>query len=179
MYATFYFIFSESLINFTPKTKIENVTLIFTGQIMGLYALYIVNSSGTLIYQRNLDPTVNKLDDNDYIRVGSTFHTLCAMADQVSPVRGSSGIDTLYSDAFALKCLRTMTGFTFFLIADRRAPDSDLTEVLNAVYTMYSDYVGKNPFSSDGQRVKVEKFEEKITVLTRRFANHFKTHYKH
>ena len=102
-----------------------------------------------------------------------------AMADQVSPVHNSNGIDTLYTDTFALKCLRTLTGYTFFITADRLAPDSDLTEVLNAVYTFYSDYVGKNPFSSDGQRVKVEKFEERITALARRFASHFKTHYKH
>ena len=145
---------------------------------MGLFALYITNSAGTLIYQRNLDPTLPKLPDNDYIRAASTFHTLNAMAKQAAPIV-SSGIDTLYTDTFALKCLHTLTGFTFFILADRKAPDSDLSEVLSAIYMHFADYVQKNPFYTEGQRVKVQKFEDKITLLTKRFVNHFKTHYKH
>ena len=145
---------------------------------MGLFALYITNSAGTLIYQRNLDPTIPTLPDNDYIRMGSTFHTLNAMAKQAAPVV-STGIDTLYADTFVLKCLHTATGFTFFVLADRKAPDSDLAEVLSAIYMHFADYVQKNPFYTEGQRVKVEKFETKVTALSKRFAQHFKTHYKH
>ena len=145
---------------------------------MGLYSLYIVNSSGTLIYQRNLQSNLPKLEDNDYIRIGSTFHTLNAMAKQAAPIFSRVGIDTLYTDTFAMKCLETRTGFTFFLLADRRAPDSDLSEVLSAVYRDFSDYVNKNPFYTDGQKVKVEKFEERVTKLAHRFEQHFKAHYR-
>ena len=145
---------------------------------MGLFALYITNSAGSLIYQRNLDPTIPKLPDNDYIRAASTFHTLNAMSKQAAPI-ASGGIETLYTDTFALKCLHTSTCFTFFITADRRAPDSDLNEVLSAIYMHFADYVQKNPFYTEGQRVKVEKFDDQVTTLYGRFVQHFKTHYKH
>ena len=125
---------------------------------MGLYSLYIVNSSGTLIYQRNLQTNLPKLDDNDYIRIGSTFHTLNAMAKQAAPVV-SGGIDTLYTDTFAMKCLETRTGFTFFLLADRRAPDSDLSEVLSAVYRDFSDSSIKIHFTRTDKKSKLKNFK--------------------
>ena len=37
-----------------------------------LLSLYIVNRAGTLVFQRNLDPTLPKLSSNEYLRVGST-----------------------------------------------------------------------------------------------------------
>lgn len=53
-----------------------------------LHALYIINKSGGLIYQqdlKDLSPAAPKLSSNDHLRLGSTFHSMHAIAALVIP----------------------------------------------------------------------------------------------
>lgn len=50
-----------------------------------LHALYIINKSGGLIYQQDLSPAAPKLSSNDHLRLGSTFHSMHAIAALVIP----------------------------------------------------------------------------------------------
>ena len=103
-----------------------------------LLSLYIVNRAGTLVFHRNLNPSLPKLSSNEYLRVGSTFHSLHELAKQAAPIQ-SGGILKLEANNFSLQCLQTLTGMKFVIIAETGAPSLD--RVLERIYQFYSDYV--------------------------------------
>lgn len=45
-----------------------------------LHSLYIINKSGGLVYQQDLSAAAPKLSSNDHLRLGSTFHSMHAIA---------------------------------------------------------------------------------------------------
>jgi trafficking protein particle complex subunit 4 len=50
--------------------------------------LFIVNKSGGLVHHRILNASAPpKLSTNDWLRIGSTFHSLHAIAAEASPVK--------------------------------------------------------------------------------------------
>jgi len=63
---------------------------------------------------------------------------------QLSPAKGSSGMELLEADGFVLQSFDTPTGVKFFVTAEPDAKNLDL--VLREVYTHYADFVLKNPF---------------------------------
>ncbi len=94
--------------------------------------LFIINQSGGLIYNKNLDSSAPQLSTNEWLRLGSTFHGLHAISSQVilifiylvhliiiflkftinfkiAPVK-SNGIEKLETESFGLQCLQTLTG---------------------------------------------------------------------
>lgn len=60
-------------------------------RIMVFLHLFIVNKSGGLIYHRPLSAKAPKLGTNEWLRIGSTFHSLHAIAAEASPVRLPNG----------------------------------------------------------------------------------------
>ena len=54
---------------------------------MGFLHLFIVNKSGGLIHHRPLGANAPKIGTNEWLRIGSTFHSLHAIAAEASPVR--------------------------------------------------------------------------------------------
>uniref|UniRef100_T1J409 Trafficking protein particle complex subunit n=1 Tax=Strigamia maritima TaxID=126957 RepID=T1J409_STRMM len=52
-----------------------------------------------------------KLNTNEKIFLASMFHSLYAIASQLSPEVQSSGIEVLEADTFKLHCFQTLTGF--------------------------------------------------------------------
>lgn len=54
---------------------------------MGFLHLFIVNKAGGLILHRPLGPAAPKIDTNEWLRIGSTFHSLHAIAAEASPVK--------------------------------------------------------------------------------------------
>ena len=54
---------------------------------MGFLHLFIVNKSGGLILHRPLGPAAPKIGTNEWLRIGSTFHSLHAIAAEASPVK--------------------------------------------------------------------------------------------
>lgn len=53
--------------------------------------LFIVNKSGGLIHHRPLSVRAPKISTNEWLRIGSTFHSLHAIAAEASPVRLPQG----------------------------------------------------------------------------------------
>jgi trafficking protein particle complex subunit 4 len=45
-----------------------------------LHSLYIINKSGGLVYQQDLSSAAPHLSTNDHLRLGSTFHSMHAIA---------------------------------------------------------------------------------------------------
>jgi len=54
---------------------------------MGFLHLFIVNQSGGLIHHRPLGPLAPTIGTNEWLRIGSTFHSLHAIAAEASPVK--------------------------------------------------------------------------------------------
>lgn len=54
---------------------------------MGFLHLFIVNKSGGLILHRPLGPKAPSIGTNEWLRIGSTFHSLHAIAAEAGPVR--------------------------------------------------------------------------------------------
>jgi hypothetical protein len=86
--------------------------------------LFIVNKSGGLIHHRRLSPRAPTIGTNEWLRIGSTFHSLYAIAAEASPVRSNStnntggrgdGIERIEGDGILLYCYQTRTGIKFVL----------------------------------------------------------------
>ena len=134
---------------------------------MGFLQLMIINKSGGLIYNQNLSPQAPELNDNDWLRIGSTFHSLHAIATQVAPVV-SAGIEKLETETFRLQCFQTLTGIKFIITAD--AGTTALDVVLRMIYELYSDYVLKNPFYELEMPIRCHLFTTHVTNLIQSFV---------
>ena len=129
-----------------------------------LYTLFIVNRAGGLIYHRDLSP-VPKQGSNEYLRLASTFHSLSAIAAQLSPVP-SSGITSVEAPTFTLHCFETPTGLKFFVTCRPRLPD--VTGFLRRVYEAYAEAVLRNPFYELDMPIRVRLFDARIEAEMRR-----------
>eukprot|EP00752_Nemacystus_decipiens_P016409 g14666.t1 len=130
--------------------------------------LFVVNKSGGLIYNQNLSAAAPRLTSNDWLRLGSTFHSLHAIAAQVAPVP-SSGIEKLETDTFKLQSFQTLTGVKFVITAEAGTPD--LGAVLHEIYELYTDYVLKNPFYELEMPIRCELFTLYLEELIERHSN--------
>ena len=84
---------------------------------MSFLDLFIVNKSGGLIHHRSLSEKAPQIGTNEWLRIGSTFHSLHAIAAEASPVRGvtDDGIEMIESEGLVLCCFQTRTGIKFVL----------------------------------------------------------------
>jgi trafficking protein particle complex subunit 4 len=130
---------------------------------MSLYTLYIVNKAGGLIYNRDLSP-VPKLGGNEYLTLASTFHSLHAIAKQLSPVQ-SGGINSVESVNFTLSCFESPTGIKFFVTSKPKTPD--VNGFLKKVYEYYADFVLKNPFYEIDMPIRIRLFDYSIETYVK------------
>jgi hypothetical protein len=91
---------------------------------MGFLHLFIVNKSGGLILHRSLSSAAPQIGTNEWLRIGSTFHSLHAIAAEASPVKlpnnknsngAQDGIEQIEGGGIILKCLQTRTGIKFVI----------------------------------------------------------------
>jgi hypothetical protein len=129
--------------------------------------LFIVNRSGSLIFNKNLSPAAPSLSTNDCLRLGSTFHGLHAIAAQVAPV-ASAGIESLETDTLKLQCFQSLTGIKFVVTATPGT--TDLDKLLHDVYELYGDYVLKNPFYEMDMPIRCDLFNRHLDKLTQRLS---------
>jgi len=99
---------------------------------------------------------------NEKIVLASIFYPLFALAVQLSPEQGSSGIREIETDTFRLHCQQTLTGLKFVVIADRA--QQGVEQLLDRIYELYADYALKNPFYSLEMPIRADLFEEHLTV---------------
>ncbi|KAH7479839.1 hypothetical protein PRIC1_008608 [Phytophthora ramorum] len=131
-----------------------------------LHSLYIINKAGGLIYQQDLSPAAPKLSSNDHLRLGSTFHSMHAIAALAAPT-SSGGIDSLETGTFRLQCLQTPTGLKFFITAALGSTDLDVA--LQTVYELYVDYVLKNPFYELEMPIRCSLFNNGLKTFVDKF----------
>ncbi|KAG5355669.1 Trafficking protein particle complex subunit 4 [Yarrowia sp. B02] len=124
---------------------------------MTVYALYILNKAGGLIFQRDYGTELAKLSSNDYLVLAGTFHGVHAISAKLSPIEGSSGIQTMETEKYALTCFQTVTGIKFLLITDLRQQFVD--SVLKRVYQLFADYVMKSPFYQLDMPIRCSLFD--------------------
>lgn len=108
---------------------------------MKVISVYILNKSGGLIYQQDLNPGVNKLTSNDYLVLAGTLHGVHAIGSQLTSMMGPktknsdnantaligtekaqnpntnrSGVQSIETDLFNLYVFQTLTGYKFLLV---------------------------------------------------------------
>ena len=135
---------------------------------MVVHSLYIINKAGSLMYHKDFIERA-KLDENDYLRIGSSFHAFYVISTQLSPVPNthSSGIRVLETNTFRLHCFQSLTGIKFFLSAD--PADTGLDDILALIYEAYCDFVLKNPFYELEQVIKQNaKFDQALASIVNR-----------
>ncbi|KAL6759170.1 component of TRAPP complex [Haematococcus lacustris] len=135
---------------------------------MSIYSMFVINKSGGCIFNKDFADTA-RLDLNDVLRMASIWHSLNAIAAQLSPLPGCTGIEVLEADTFALHCLQTLTGTKLLLLVEPHSPY--IPAVLQRIYELYSDFVLKNPFYEIEQVIKCELFDEALELLVRRYPH--------
>ncbi|KAI9187854.1 hypothetical protein H9P43_002245 [Blastocladiella emersonii ATCC 22665] len=127
--------------------------------------LWIINKAGGLIFQRDFGESLARLSTNDYLVLAGTFHSVHAIASRISPVPGSSGIETLETDTFTLTCHQTPTGIKFLVVTS--PGHANIAGLVRQVYDLYADYVMKNPFYTPEMPVRCEQFDANLLKLVK------------
>lgn len=150
--------------------------------------LFIVNKSGGLIHHRPLSARAPKIATNEWLRIGSTFHSLHAIAAEASPVRlqangknangADDGIEEIVAGTMILRCLQTRTGIKFVITAERNSSNeqqnnknniNDIMDlVLKEIYILYTDCVLKDPFYELEMPIRSDLFVQAVDVLIER-----------
>ncbi|KAJ2718898.1 hypothetical protein GGI07_005530 [Coemansia sp. Benny D115] len=134
-----------------------------------IHAVFIINRSGGLIYNKNYSKGIAQLSSNEALIFAGTFHGIHALASRISPAAkgGSSardgGIQTIDTRSFRIHCFQTPTGIKFIAATDLL--ESKLADVLNRVYMLYSDYALKNPFYNLEMPIRSEMFDTRLQQL--------------
>lgn len=103
-----------------------------------------------------------KVTTNEKIVLASMFYPLYALAVQLSPEHGSSGIQELDTDTFKLTCTQTVTGVKFMVVCDPKQMGVD--QLLEKIYELYADFALKNPFYSLEMPIRADLFETNLQV---------------
>lgn len=139
--------------------------------------LFIVNSSGGLVYTRQLSPLAPKINTNDSLRIASTLHSLHAIAAEAAPVKlpgnknprtgADDGIEVIEAGGMIMQCLQTRTGMKFIITST--STKDDLSEILRNLYLLYTENALKNPFYELDMPIKVDLFNRGVDLLVEQF----------
>jgi len=135
---------------------------------MTIYALWVINKAGGLVYQRNFTDALPQLSSNEYLVLAGTLHGIHAITTRLSPTGPSSGVQVIEAETFKMNIFLTITGTKFVLITSLSDPSADAT--LQKVYEAYADVVMKNPFYTPEMPIRVDGFETKVAEIIRAAA---------
>eukprot|EP00924_Labyrinthula_sp_SR-Ha-C_P016707 maker-scaffold_6-snap-gene-12.7-mRNA-1 protein AED:0.03 eAED:0.03 QI:17/1/1/1/0/0/2/48/135 len=133
-----------------------------------LFALCIVNKDGGVIFSKTFSNAIH-LTSNEFLRIGSTFHSLYEISQQLFP-NNKAGIEHIQTNTVSICSFKSLTGLLIFLSASKNYSQSVLSRFIQRVYLTFSDYVLKNPFYQLDQVVRCQKFEEKVDLLSKQFS---------
>jgi len=138
-----------------------------------LYAIYIINKAGGLIYQKDFIDRANRLTSNNHLQIAGVFHGMYAITSQLAPTKEtSSGIRSLESDCMRLRCYQSVTGTKFIVTAATSQNELVLDNFLSQLYQLYADYVLKNPFYDLEQPIhNCHKFQLNLDLLVAEIFN--------
>lgn len=116
-----------------------------------------MNKFGGLIYSRNFNKNSTKLNENDYLRLASTFHSIHEISQKICPIKVKRpggklylilhdyiGIEVIETDGHKIHCFKALTGLMIFVVGIGRT--QILEQFVQRVYAAYADFVLKNPF---------------------------------
>jgi len=137
---------------------------------MAYLHLFIVNKSGGLIHHRALSHHAPQIGTNEWLRIGSTFHSLHAIAGEASPVKAKNdGIELIEGEGLILCCFQTRTGIKFVITAE---PGTRFIQnVLKEIYVAYTDCALKDPFYELEMPIRSDLFSEAVNDIMGRFGN--------
>lgn len=138
-------------------------------------SLFINNRHGGLVYQRDFFSPTN-LSSNEKIYLASTFHGMCGVASQVSPLRpppawrpGSdnfpgllkpTNITSIETGDLILRCYETVTGVRFIATASSQL--GRVGDFLRAASAVYADIILKNPFFEEDMPIRSPEFDKAL-----------------
>ncbi|KAH7889550.1 TRAPP complex subunit Trs23 [Phlebopus sp. FC_14] len=130
---------------------------------MAIFALWVINKAGGLVYQRNFADGLAQLTSNEYLVLAGTLHGIHAITSRLSPTGTSSGVQVIEGETFKMTILLTATGTKFVLLTSlvETSPES----ILQKVYEVYADAVMKNPFHTPEMPIRSDGFDSRITAL--------------
>jgi trafficking protein particle complex subunit 4 len=134
--------------------------------------LMIVNKNGGLVYKKVFSNNKKSLDDNELLKLASSFYSLSAIASQITPktqvppeTEISSplldGIVEIVAETFVLRVMQTLTGVLILLVSEPQGANAQVN-LLKKIYEAYADFVSKNPFQEAEQPIKSDYFESQI-----------------
>jgi len=132
---------------------------------MAIYALWVINKAGGLVYQRNFTDGLAQLTSNDSLVLAGTLHGIHAITARLSPTGTSSGCQVIEAETFKLTILLTATGTKFVLITSPAEHSAD--NVLKKLYEAYADGVMKNPFHTPEMPIRSEGFDARVGAIVR------------
>lgn len=108
-----------------------------------------------------------RLNSNSYLQIAGVFHGMYAITSQLAPTKEiSSGIRSLEADTMKLRCFQSSTGTKFVVTCSPEQKEETLDEFLAALYSLYADYVLKNPFYDLEQPIhNCDKFQINLNSL--------------
>jgi hypothetical protein len=147
---------------------------------MGLLFLFVINKAGGLIFQQLFDDRQSRLDNNEALRMASTFHALFSMSQQLCPVTmpksntvgvapAPGGIKVLSIGEYNLQCFITLTGVKFLVSATKDVPPAAVEDALKEIYKLYVDYVLKNPSYVLDNVIQCERFNVNLDTQIQQF----------
>uniref|UniRef100_A0A7S1BHZ6 Trafficking protein particle complex subunit n=1 Tax=Corethron hystrix TaxID=216773 RepID=A0A7S1BHZ6_9STRA len=147
--------------------------------------LFIINKSGGLIHNVRLSDRAPAISTNEFLLIGSTFHSLHAIAAEAAPEvlpprprssdpagrpllrRPRVGIESIDGGSVAIRCLQTPTGVKFVLTAEADSPHMEAA--LRDIYVLYADYALKNPFYELDMPIRCELFNQGVENMVERY----------
>ena len=132
-----------------------------------MLSLFIVNKHGSLLFQNDFVPRTGTTT-NDKIRLASTFHTLSAMAAEVSPVRplgAIRGLTHVAFEAFCVHCLNTVTGLQIMLVTNANVSSAISSDVLSKIYLVYAEHAMGNPFYVEDMPIRLAGFNRGVKAV--------------
>eukprot|EP00475_Leptophrys_vorax_P043944 TRINITY_DN8626_c0_g2_i1.p2 TRINITY_DN8626_c0_g2~~TRINITY_DN8626_c0_g2_i1.p2 ORF type:complete len:152 (+),score=36.96 TRINITY_DN8626_c0_g2_i1:42-497(+) len=147
---------------------------------MGIYFLYVINKAGGLVFQQQFEQSQGRLENNEALRMASTFHALFSMSQQICPVTlpkpqtagvapTPGGIKVLSIGEYNLHCFITLTGVKFLVSASKDVLPADVEGGLKEIYRLYVDYVLKNPSYVLDNVIQCEKFSNNLDIHIQQF----------
>lgn len=131
---------------------------------MTVYSVYIINKSGSLIYQKNFSSSFPVLSANDHLIIAGTLHSIYAISTQIGPSNvKSKGIQTIDSEYFRLFCHQTRTGVKILVLTDPSI--TEINSLMKSIYIYYADFVTKNPFQVPDMPIRSETFDTALKEL--------------
>ena len=108
-----------------------------------------------------------RLKANEWLRVSGLFHGMSEVIKQLSPFNSRhDGITSIEDETFRLHCYQTLTGLKFIVTASPKS--ENLERLLKDVYSLYTDYVMKDPFHTMEQPIKSGIFIKALIALVQR-----------